>query len=104
MAGCTLNREEENGRAVIRVSGSFDRASAFELRDQLARERGDELVLDFSQVRDFADLGIATLALGLAHNERRISLRGLRTHQLRIFRYFGVDLEARHALEDSTTR
>lgn len=94
MSGCTLDREVEGGRTVIRVSGTFDRASAFELREELDREPADEVVLDFSQVRDFADLGVATLAHGLSHlTRRRLSLRGLRTHQLRIFRYFGVDLD-----------
>jgi anti-anti-sigma regulatory factor len=94
MPGCTIEQEQENGRTVLRVAGgSFDRASAFALRDALRRVSCEDLVLDFTQVRDFADLGVATLAHGILGEERRMRLRGLRQHQLRIFRYFGVDVE-----------
>lgn len=91
MAACTIEREQEGGRAVIRITGVFDRASAFELRDRLEREPSADVVLDFSLVREFADLGVATLAHGLAGGERRLRLLGLRHHQRRIFRYFGVE-------------
>ena len=93
MSGCRIDRETEGGRTVIRVSGVFDSASACELSDQLSREP-DDVVLDFSLVREFADLGVAALARGLADRSRHLSLRGLRQHQLRIFRYFGVDPES----------
>ncbi len=98
MPGCSIVTELEGGRTVIRVAGVFDRASAFELRDRLEREPALDLVLDFSFVREFADLGVATLAHGLAGAERRLWLRGLRERQLRIFRYFGVDVAARGEL------
>lgn len=94
MPGCSILRETEGARTVIRVSGVFDRASAFELRDRLQREPAEDVVLDFSLVREFADLGVATLAHGLAGADRRLHLRGLRQHQLRIFRYFGLDVDA----------
>ena len=93
MPGCTIVREQEGGRAVLRIAGVFDRASAFELRERLEREPPGDVVLDFSHVREFADLGVATLAHGLAGGERRLRLLGLRQHQLRIFRYFGVDVD-----------
>jgi anti-anti-sigma regulatory factor len=93
MDACSIVRELEDGRAVIRIAGVFDRASAFELRDRLEREPSGDVVLDFSLVREFADLGVATLAHGLAGGERRLRLLGLRHHQLRIFRYFGVDVD-----------
>lgn len=64
----------------------------------MARERGGELVLDFSHVREFADLGVAALARGLAGDDRRLRFRGLRQHQLRIFRYFGWDLDGLRAV------
>jgi anti-anti-sigma regulatory factor len=91
---CEFVREIEGNRTVFRLSGVFDRASASELAEWLAAERGDEVVLDFSLVREFADLGVAALAHDLADGDRRLLLRGLRQHQLRIFRYFGVDIEA----------
>jgi anti-anti-sigma regulatory factor len=90
---CTFQSEHEGARTVIRLAGTFDRASAFELAHRLEGEPADELVLDFSLVREFADLGVATLATGLAGAERRLLMRGLRQHQLRMFRYFGVDVE-----------
>ena len=94
---CTFVREVEGGRAVIRLSGVFDRVSAAELAERLEAERGGEVVLDFSLVREFADLGVAALAHELAGGDRRLLMRGLRQHQLRIFRYFGVDVEALQA-------
>ena len=94
MPGCSIQTETEGDRTVIRVAGVFDRASAFELRDRLEHEASQDLVLDFSLVREFADLGVATLAHGLAGADRRLHLRGLRQHQLRIFRYFGVEVLA----------
>ncbi len=94
MPGCSIQRETEGDRTVIRVAGVFDRASAFELRDRLEHEPASDLVLDFSLVREFADLGVATLAYGLAGADRRLHMRGLRQHQLRIFRYFGLDVDA----------
>jgi anti-anti-sigma regulatory factor len=93
MTDCSIVRELEDGRAIIRIAGVFDRVSAFELRDRLEHEPALDVVLDFSLVREFADLGVATLAHGLAGGERRLRLLGLRHHQLRIFRYFGVDVD-----------
>jgi hypothetical protein len=93
-AGCTIERDHEGPHTIIRVSGTFDRTSAFELTRRLQGEpRGEPVVLDFSLVREFADLGVAALASGLSGGDRRLQLRGLRQHQLRIFRYFGVDVE-----------
>jgi anti-anti-sigma regulatory factor len=90
---CSMRRDTEGHRTVLRLSGVFDRDSASELRELLARSAGEELVVDFSLVREFADLGVAVLARDLASAPgRRLSLRGLRTHQLRLFRYFGVDV------------
>jgi anti-anti-sigma regulatory factor len=90
MSACSIQTERDGGRTVIRLAGVFDHTSAFELRDRLEGEPAGELVLDFSSVRELADLGVAALAQGLAVGERRLRLRGLRKHQLAIFRYFGV--------------
>lgn len=96
MPACHIEKDTEDGRTVIRVSGDFDSQSACELSDRLASEATDDVVLDFSLVREFADLGVAALARGLAGQRPGVSLRGLRQHQLRIFRYFGVDVDAVH--------
>ncbi len=94
MPGCSILRETDGDRTVMRVAGVFDRASAFDLRARLEREPASDVVLDFSLVREFGDLGVAALAHGLAGADRRLHVRGLRQHQLRIFRYFGLDVDA----------
>lgn len=93
MPGCRIDRELEGDHAILRVAGVFDRDSAFALSERLATEPSDDVVVDFTLVLEFADLGFATLARGLASAERRLHFRGLHQHQLRMFRYFGVDVE-----------
>jgi anti-anti-sigma regulatory factor len=97
MAGCSFHRVVDGDRTVIRIAGVLDPAGASELGERLAGEAAREVVLDFSQVREFADLGVATLAQDLADlaaAARPLRLRGLRRHQLRIFRYFGLDVDS----------
>jgi anti-anti-sigma regulatory factor len=93
-------RERDGERAIFRITGSFERASAWALRSRMERESAAEVLLDFTQVRDFSDLAVAVLAHGLTGAPRRVIFRGLRPHQLRIFRYCGVavdELSAREA-------
>lgn len=85
--------EREDDRLLLRVSGVFDRASAWKLRERLEDESARELVLDFSGVRDFSDLGVAVLAHGLGLRQARVLFRGLRQHELRILRYCGVSVD-----------
>jgi hypothetical protein len=103
MAGvCNIEREHDGDRTIFRVSGVFDRASAAELRAQVEAERARDVVLDFSLVREFVDLGVAALASELVGGGRPLRLRGLRHHQLLLFRYFGVDVEAIAGAEPDT--
>jgi anti-anti-sigma regulatory factor len=91
------NRRDE---IVIRLEGVFDAVSAWTVRNQLEGVSSDAtVVLDFSQVREFRDLGVAVMASGLDRAQTgQVVVRGLRQHQARMFRYFGVDLDAlRHA-------
>lgn len=99
MSECTFTRDRDGERLVYRLSGIFDRASAWLLREKLEHEAGGEVLLDFSRVRDFSDLGVAVLAHGLTITSRRVLFRGLRQHQLRIFRYCGVAVEELSARE-----
>jgi anti-anti-sigma regulatory factor len=79
--------------ALYRISGKFDGASAFDLAGRLQRESLSEAVVDFSQVDEFVDSGVAVIANALiATAQKRIHLRGLRQHQDRLFRYFGVEV------------
>ncbi len=92
MTDCMVERDRESGRTVMRFMGVFDREHAIDLRDEIKRMEGDVL-LDFSLVRAFDDRGVATLAQILAEKgDRSISVRGLREHQLRLFRYIGIDV------------
>jgi hypothetical protein len=90
-----MEAEREHGRTIIRVLGVFDRPSACELRDRLAGEPTADVLLDFSLVREIADAGVEALAGVLAAaGGRRVRVVGLRQHQARMIRYFGVDLDA----------
>jgi anti-anti-sigma regulatory factor len=93
MADCTMLRDPEGERVVFRLGGVFDRASAWVLREKLEAEGASEVLLDFSGVRDFSDLGMAVLAHGVTSQGRRVVFRGLRQHHLRIFRYCGVHVD-----------
>lgn len=91
--------EREGDRLIFRMSGVFDRASAWKLRESIERESGSELLLDFSRVRDVSDLGVAVLAHGLSRRQERVLFRGLRQHELRILRYCGVAVDETSARE-----
>ena len=96
----TITKSREGEHILYRVVGVFDRATAWALRDRIEREAAREMLLDFTHVRDFSDLGVAVLAHGITSSARRVLFRGLRQHQLRIFRYCGVavdELTAREA-------
>jgi anti-anti-sigma regulatory factor len=89
---------EPSSEVTIEVEGTFDGASAWKLRHALesVRVKTKRVVLDFSCVREFADFGISVLAYGLAErasNLPKVSLRGLRTHQMRLLKYLGVEAE-----------
>jgi len=95
MPGCNLEREVTGTVAWYRISGRFEGACAWDLAGRLGQEALGEMVLDFSQAAEFVDYGIAVLANALlALSHKRVHLRGLRQHHLRLFKYFGVDADA----------
>ncbi len=103
MVSLTVSRDDNGQHAVYRLSGAFDRAGAWSLRDRLERDGARELILDFSLVREFSDLAVAVLAHGLTTSRRAVALRGVQQHQLRIFQYCGVPIvEASAALQPDT--
>jgi len=91
MPGCSLEREVIGSTVLYRISGKFDGACAWELASRLDQEPLCDVVVDFGRVNEFADYGISVLASSLVPAPRSIQLRGLRQHQDRLFRYFGVD-------------
>lgn len=85
----------EEREVTFELEGVFDGASAWDLRRAIESldEGAEQVVVDFSRVREFYDFGVAVLAHALADRDferPKVALRGLRTHQARLFRYFGV--------------
>jgi len=81
------------GEVLIEMDGVFDVPAAKRLGTVLERARpGEEIRIDVSRSTGFEDFGLALLAQALGETRAgRVALRGLRGHQLRILRYFGVD-------------
>jgi anti-anti-sigma regulatory factor len=81
------------GELLIELDGVFDVPAAKRLGAVLERARAGETIrVDASRATAFEDFGLALLAQALGETRAaRVALRGLRGHQLRILRYFGVD-------------
>ena len=77
-------------QTVIRVEGVFDAAAAQRLASALESADGDDVRVDLTDVREFHDFGIAMLARALS-GRHGVALSGLRQHQRRLLRYFGID-------------
>ncbi len=80
---------------VLHLEGEFD-VPAARLLEHSLRGVGaaDRIRIDFSAVRRFNDYGIAALASALTKLDgRRVKLEGLRMHQVRLLRYFGLDAD-----------
>lgn len=78
---------------LITCDGVFDVPAARRLEQTLANApAGEALRVDLTRVSEFHDFGLAVLAQALKHEVvARIVLLGLRKHQIRMLRYFGVD-------------
>lgn len=96
MPACHVAREERSGRVIYRLRGRLDGATACDLCSKLQNEKRSAVLVDFSQVEDFADYGVFVLAQAMSgpRGPRHI---GLRQHTLRLFEYLGVDLRASRA-------
>jgi anti-anti-sigma regulatory factor len=76
---------------VIQMDGTFDVPAAERVAQALSDANdGLEVRIDLTRVRDFHDFGVAVLARALAAH-RGVNVRGLRTHQIRLLRYLGID-------------
>jgi anti-anti-sigma regulatory factor len=93
MPGLEIHREELEGRLTLRLEGTLDGRTALQLRCSL-EELGaqEEVVVDFTRLREFQDTAVGVLTVGL--RERKVALRGLAGHQERMFRYFGLSTGA----------
>jgi hypothetical protein len=80
---------------VFELEGTFDGPAA--RRIEAALQQADPSTcfhVDLTRVREFHDLGFAVLARILATQPGRVTLHGLRHHQIRLLRYLGADAEA----------
>jgi hypothetical protein len=94
MPACSVKREVVGTTSHYRIDGRFEGACAWDLARRLDHEDLPEVILDFARVNDFVDYGVAVLAGALLSlKAKRVRLTGLRQHQLRLFRYFGVDAD-----------
>lgn len=76
----------------IHVQGVFDTLAAHRVEATLSlAEPHARLQVDLSQVREFHDAALAVLAQAVKSSAADVALRGLRQHQIRMLRYFGVD-------------
>jgi anti-anti-sigma regulatory factor len=84
--------ETSNDDVIIGLEGIFDGPVARRLEAALVRaEPGVRFRIDLTQVLEFQDFAIGVLAQGLSRCRAGVSVRGLRHHQIRMLRYFGVD-------------
>lgn len=88
-----MRRRSRRSEVVVELEGAFDVPAAKRVGGLLERARpGDAIRIDAARVSAFEDFGLAVLAQALGETRAaRVALRGLRSHQLRILRYFGVD-------------
>lgn len=76
----------------IRFHGVFDAPAARRVEAAIARVRPRaQLRVDLTHVREFHDAAIGVLASALSSCAADVAVRGLRHHQIRMLRYFGVD-------------
>jgi hypothetical protein len=78
------------------AAGTFDAPAPERVARELQAAAGLEVRIDLTQVRDFHDFGVAVLARALVAR-RRVDVRGLRTHQIRLLKYLGIDALAEPA-------
>ena len=86
----TIEAHVARGPLVIQADGTFDVPAAERVARELEGAADVEVRIDLTRVRDFHELGVAVLARALA-TRRQIDVRGLRTHQIRLLRYLGID-------------
>jgi anti-anti-sigma factor len=88
MAALQIRREESGGIVTLHLAGTFDGRTAHQLHRFLKDVDGQQVVVDFSQVRSFSDAAVAVASEAMA--DRQVRLCGLDQHRERVFRYFGV--------------
>jgi anti-anti-sigma regulatory factor len=87
-----MRRLSSSPESIIWLEGVFDGVAARHLEEKLLQTvPGDRILVDLTQVREFHDFAVAVLGRALTLCRAEVKLRGLRQHQVRVLRYFGVD-------------
>lgn len=85
-----MSGQRQAGTMIIEMNGTFDVPAAQFVAEQLQIAGERDVRIDLTHVREFHDFGVALLAKALA-GRHRVSVRGLRTHQVRLMRYLGIE-------------
>jgi anti-anti-sigma regulatory factor len=80
------------GETLVRFSGVLDATSAREVTPVLGVVPSGKVTLDFSQAIDVDHCGLAALVAEIVQCECGVVLRGLRTSQIRMLKYLGLDI------------
>jgi len=88
VAGLEIQREELAGQLTLRLTGTLDGRTAKTLRSSLEELGTQDVVVDFTHLKEFRDSAVAVLTHGMT--ERKVQFRGLAGHHERMFRYFGL--------------
>jgi hypothetical protein len=74
----------------FRLTGSFDLPAARQLCDALIGAGRERLVVDVSHTCELHDDALALLSRAMCLLGKRVSLRGLNHHHVRVLRYLGA--------------
>ena len=85
----TIERIEQPGRCVLRISGVVHLEGARKLFERVAHEDCERVLLDFTAC-DIEDRALYALAELLGRAHLRLAVRGLRERQLRLLEYLGA--------------
>lgn len=85
----SIERTEEPGKCVLRISGEVQLEGARELFEQAAQEDCEQVILDFTSCH-IEDRALSALAELLGQAHLRLAVRGLRQRQLRLLEYLGA--------------
>ncbi len=84
-----VDRIEDAGHCVLRVSGEVVLDSARKLFERVLQEDCERVVLDFTACH-IEDRALSALADLLGRARRKLAVRGLRDRQLRLLEYLGA--------------
>jgi hypothetical protein len=81
------------GEIVLHLGGTFDAAAARRVCGRLSELPAHaDVVIDFNQVKQLHDHGLAAIAGAIGARAPGVAVRGLGRHHERLLRYLGVDL------------